>query len=271
MALESVDDYKLYVFPITVKEWFESRRNFMHYLKQTNGIEFLGYLSTLNGVLVGRRTTYSTTKHLQIANMQGTVITESTKDKSTIALSKSVLRYYLRNSSEVADKMALSPALLTLRTVLGQTCFYADLLALLRVRKGAGMADETQLVEMLGDPICTPQGAEYWRYALELVDVEGVTIQPIKEGKIVSDGGKSDYYLCTLPIDVVTVDQEAGTISFMVEEFIQYCLDNDFDKGTIQKCLVRMGKKAGNTNVYDLNKIDHSTNRLRKVNKCEGT
>lgn len=84
-----------------------------------------------------------------------------------------------------------------------------------------------------------------------------------KATKIKSDGGKSGYYWVEIPLSKVEINEEKGVVGFMLEEYIEHGLNNDFDQGNIAKCNHRIGKKAGNTDLYDVNKIDHSNQRLR--------
>ena len=71
--------------------------------------------------------------------------------------------------------------------------------------------------------------------------------------KVKSDGGASSYYTFTLP----------GIGKFETEELIREFVNNDFDLGTILKCLKRLaelhkgGGKEGNDELYEWNKIKY--------------
>ncbi len=81
------------------------------------------------------------------------------------------------------------------------------------------------------------------------------------EEKEKSTGGSSNYYLVTLPKEAYTLNED-GSISFMLEEYIKYGLDNNFDKGNLAKANHRIGKKEGNTLEYDKNKMHHYVDRI---------
>lgn len=130
----------------------------------------------------------------------------------------------------------------------------------------------------------TPQGHFFWRLVVEGINpytlapdifkdqlptvVESVVneSEPNLE-KVKSDGGKSSYYWVELPLESVKIDNEKGVVGFMLEEYITHGLNNDFDQGTIAKSNHRIGKKAGNSVEYDVNKILHSAERLKKKRK----
>lgn len=80
--------------------------------------------------------------------------------------------------------------------------------------------------------------------------------EPVK-----SDGGSSSYYLVTLPEGAYTLNED-GSVSWMLEEYIKFGLQNDFNRGNLAKANHRIGKKAGNTLEYDKNKMHHYVDRL---------
>jgi tRNA A58 N-methylase Trm61 len=80
--------------------------------------------------------------------------------------------------------------------------------------------------------------------------------------KIKSDGGSSRYYEIMIPKD--NVIERDGYYIIQVEDVIEFGMGNDFDKGNLFKVLYRLGKKAGNTISYELNKMKYSLNRLTK-------
>ena len=85
--------------------------------------------------------------------------------------------------------------------------------------------------------------------------------------QIVSDGGSSSYYEIRVPVDKVRVELEGDSPAyyvFQVEDVIEHGFDNDFDKGNLFKVLYRFGKKAGNTVVYELNKMQYSLDKLKR-------
>ena len=108
-----------------------------------------------------------------------------------------------------------------------------------------------------------PQGYEFWS-SIELEEMPEEK-QPVR----VPTGGKSDYYLVEIPIDAPTleIDREKGVVRFMLEEYIRYGLNNDFDRGNICKANHRLGNKQGVSVEYDTNKIEHYNNRIRKTHK----
>lgn len=93
-------------------------------------------------------------------------------------------------------------------------------------------------------------------------------------GGIKSDGGSSSYYDIAIPSWLVAkilerAESDEGAY-IKTEELIEFVFDNDFDFGNNFKSSVRaMGKmkgagKAGNTVGYECNKMDYSTNKIRK-------
>lgn len=91
---------------------------------------------------------------------------------------------------------------------------------------------------------------------------------------VVSDGGSSSYYEIELPIGLIrsVLDryEEVGRCYIETEDIIRYALGNDFDRGNVFKCLKRItsleeGKgKAGNSALYDANKVLYSAQKIQK-------
>ena len=79
-----------------------------------------------------------------------------------------------------------------------------------------------------------------------------------------SDGGSSSYYWVEIPLDRVVVDEEKGTVGFMLEEYIKHGLGNDFDRGNLAKANHRVGKKSGNDVSYDVKKMHYYVDQIKK-------
>lgn len=81
--------------------------------------------------------------------------------------------------------------------------------------------------------------------------------------KTKSDGKTGSYYDISLPkryvktLDTYNYQITAGDIMLCA-------LDNDYDKSSIFKALIRLDKKEGTEVMYDLNKISYHLERLRK-------
>ena len=75
-------------------------------------------------------------------------------------------------------------------------------------------------------------------------------------------GKENSYYWVEMPINAVTIDETNGTIGFMLEEYIKHGLDNDFDRGNLAKANHRLGKKQGNTEEYELDKMHYYVDRI---------
>jgi len=50
----------------------------------------------------------------------------------------------------------------------------------------------------------------------------------------------------------------------MLEEYIKYGLDNDFDRGNLAKTNHRIGKKPGNDDQYELDKLQYYAGQVGK-------
>lgn len=88
--------------------------------------------------------------------------------------------------------------------------------------------------------------------------------EPLGEGiKFKSDGGSSEVYLVTLPKGSFTQNED-GSISFMLEEYLKHGLDNDFDQCNLAKANHRFDKKEGNTRKYEINKMHYYIDRMEK-------
>lgn len=91
--------------------------------------------------------------------------------------------------------------------------------------------------------------------------------------EVKSDGGSSSYYEINLPIELIKKAlaryEETGRCYIEAEDVIRHALGNDFDRGNIFKCLKRITSleqgvgKAGNTALYDANKIYYSATKIR--------
>lgn len=82
--------------------------------------------------------------------------------------------------------------------------------------------------------------------------------------KIKSNGLSSDYYKIFIPKDHI-VESPCGQFYVVeTEDIIEFALDNDFDKANLVKSCVRMGKKEGNDDQYELNKMSYSLKKLRR-------
>ena len=91
-----------------------------------------------------------------------------------------------------------------------------------------------------------------------------------------SDGGSSDYYQIKFPVDILleaaqkAVEEGKSHAIIETEDIIRYALDNDFDRGNIFKCMVRITSlenglgKAGNDALYDASKIVYSAEKMRR-------
>ncbi len=84
--------------------------------------------------------------------------------------------------------------------------------------------------------------------------------------QIKSDGGSSSYYEIRVPAGKVRAELgmagQPEYYVFQVEDVIEFGLGNDFDKGNLFKVLYRMGRKAGNSTSYELNKMKYSLDKL---------
>lgn len=95
-----------------------------------------------------------------------------------------------------------------------------------------------------------------------------------------SDGGSSDYYKIGIPVQKIKAALEeaerGGSDKVIVEteDIIRYALNNDFDRGNIFKCLVRITSlenglgKAGNSALYDVNKVVYSASKMQRHYKA---
>lgn len=84
--------------------------------------------------------------------------------------------------------------------------------------------------------------------------------------QVISDGGSSSYYEIDIPLNKIKYATDGKVpvpgetyqtpthIRVEVKDIIKYGLDNDFDRGNIFKALVRLGRKAGADEKYDINK-----------------
>lgn len=110
---------------------------------------------------------------------------------------------------------------------------------------------------------CEPLPREEEKHGLREIntDTPMPECKPAKGSKIKSDGRSTSYYLTTLPEGAFTLNED-GSVSFMIEEYIKYGLNNNFDQGNLAKANHRIGKKEGNTEEYDKNKMHHYVDRL---------
>ena len=79
--------------------------------------------------------------------------------------------------------------------------------------------------------------------------------------KVESDGGSSSYYEIDIPASKIQFLTEEDDPKFTtphirveVKDMIKYGLDNDFDRGNIFNALVRLGRKVGADDTYDIKK-----------------
>ena len=91
-----------------------------------------------------------------------------------------------------------------------------------------------------------------------------------------SDGGSSAYYQIKFPVELLleaaqkAAEEGESHAIIETEDIIRYALDNDFDRGNIFKCMVRITSlenglgKAGNDALYDASKIVYSAEKMRK-------
>lgn len=85
-------------------------------------------------------------------------------------------------------------------------------------------------------------------------------MEEIKKEK--SCGDSSGYYWIEIPLDRVVVKNDR--VGFMLEEYIKFGLDNDFDRGNLAKANHRIGSKEGNSIDYDTNKMHYYVNQINK-------
>ena len=86
--------------------------------------------------------------------------------------------------------------------------------------------------------------------------------------KAKSDGKTGVYYDIKLPKSCV---QDLDTYNYQITagDIMLNALDNDYDKSSIFKALVRLDKKEGVGVKYDLSKIEYHLERLRKRYEIE--
>ena len=77
-------------------------------------------------------------------------------------------------------------------------------------------------------------------------------------------GSSNSYYWVEIPLDRVTIDEDNSTVGFMLEEYIKYGLGNDFDRGNLAKTNHRIGKKPGNDDQYELDKLQYYAGQVKK-------
>lgn len=94
-----------------------------------------------------------------------------------------------------------------------------------------------------------------------------------------SDGGSSAYYQIKFPVGLLlesaqkAVEEGKSHAIIETEDIIRYALDNDFDRGNIFKCMVRITSlenglgKVGNDALYDASKIVYSAEKMRRYYK----
>lgn len=92
--------------------------------------------------------------------------------------------------------------------------------------------------------------------------------------KVKSDGGSSSYYEINIPPHILSeaLDryEKTGKCFIETEDIIRNALNNDFDRGNIFKCMVRitslengMGKE-GNDALYDASKVVYSALKMHR-------
>lgn len=91
-----------------------------------------------------------------------------------------------------------------------------------------------------------------------------------------SDGGSSSYYELKFPKELIkkaleeAESTDSPTVVIETEDVIRYALANDFDRGNIFKCMVRITSleaglgKAGNDALYDANKVVYSALKMQR-------
>lgn len=82
--------------------------------------------------------------------------------------------------------------------------------------------------------------------------------------KIESDGKTGAYYDITIPNRCWEWDDDEAHITFTAADIMEHALGNDYDKSSIFKALIRMGRKKGIDPTYDLNKIEYHLERMRE-------
>lgn len=82
--------------------------------------------------------------------------------------------------------------------------------------------------------------------------------------RIKSDGLSSDYYKIYIPKDNIKMSDCGEFYIVQVEDVTEFGCGNDFDKGNLIKSCIRMGKKEGNDDKYELNKMSYSMKKLRR-------
>lgn len=106
------------------------------------------------------------------------------------------------------------------------------------------------------------------------VGVDECAVQKEVQVGVKSDGGSSSYYEIHLPPELVkeayTRFTQTGRCFIETEDIIRYGLANDFDRGNIFKCMVRITSKeaghgkVGNTAEYDANKVFYTAEKMCK-------
>jgi hypothetical protein len=77
-------------------------------------------------------------------------------------------------------------------------------------------------------------------------------------------GSSNSYYWIEIPIDRVKIDEASGTVGFMLEEYLKFGLNNDFDRCNLAKANHRIGKKGGNSKEYEVEKMHYYVDQINK-------
>lgn len=77
-------------------------------------------------------------------------------------------------------------------------------------------------------------------------------------------GSSNSYYWIEIPLDRVKIDTEKGTVGFMLEQYLKFGLDNDFDRCNLAKTNHRIGKKPGNDDTYEIEKLAYYSEQIKK-------
>ena len=76
-------------------------------------------------------------------------------------------------------------------------------------------------------------------------------------------GSSNSYYWIEIPLDRVKIDEGKGVVGYMLEDYIKYGLDNDFDRGNLCKANHRIGRK-GNSKEYEIGKMHYYVDQIDK-------
>lgn len=76
-------------------------------------------------------------------------------------------------------------------------------------------------------------------------------------------GSSNSYYWIEIPLDRVKIDEEKGVVGFMLEQYLKYGLDNDFDRCNLAKANHRIGRK-GNSKEYEIGKMHYYVDQIDK-------